>query len=76
MSGAGLTKARLMINLLLYSVKWLGHLAPGVLAIEGKMSKEQTTAAVRRWSDLSGREVTQPGELKIRSSLAMYLAWP
>lgn len=43
-------------------MKWLGSVAPGVLALDGKLSKDQVTAAIRRWSDLSGKSVTQPGK--------------
>ncbi|UZJ56679.1 hypothetical protein CBS101457_005999 [Exobasidium rhododendri] len=41
-------------------VKWLGAKAPGVLALDGKLTKEETVAQIRRWSELKGRSVTQP----------------
>ncbi|KAE8222061.1 hypothetical protein CF319_g4684 [Tilletia indica] len=41
-------------------VKWLGAAAPGTLALDGKLSKDDMLLAVRRWCDVSGRAVTQP----------------
>ncbi|PWN88674.1 putative RAD54-DNA-dependent ATPase of the Snf2p family [Acaromyces ingoldii] len=41
-------------------VKWLGASAPGNLALDGKLSKEEMVAAVRRWADNTGKSVTQP----------------
>lgn len=41
-------------------VKWLGASAPGNLALDGKLSKEEMVAAVRRWVDNTGKSVTQP----------------
>lgn len=41
-------------------VKWLGHAAPGTLALDGKMSKDEAVDAIRRWCDAKGRSVTQP----------------
>ena len=41
-------------------VKWLGAAAPGVLALDGKLSREQMYESVRRWADAKGRAVLQP----------------
>ncbi|KAK0545840.1 DNA-dependent ATPase protein rad54 [Tilletia horrida] len=41
-------------------VKWLGAAAPGTLALDGKLSKDEMLLAVRRWCDASARAVTQP----------------
>lgn len=41
-------------------VKWLGPAAPGILALDGKLSKDEMLLAVRRWCEVSGRAVTQP----------------
>lgn len=41
-------------------VKWLGAAAPGVLALDGKLSREQMFESVQRWADAKGRAVLQP----------------
>lgn len=41
-------------------VKWLGAAAPGNLALDGKLSKDEMIEATRRWCNASGRAVTQP----------------
>lgn len=41
-------------------VKWLGPAAPGVLALDGKLSREQMFDSVHRWADAKGRAVLQP----------------
>ncbi|WFD34992.1 DNA-dependent ATPase protein rad54 [Malassezia cuniculi] len=41
-------------------VKWLGQAAPGVLALDGKLTREQVFESVQRWSDAKGRAVLQP----------------
>ncbi|KAK0521742.1 DNA-dependent ATPase protein rad54 [Tilletia horrida] len=41
-------------------VKWLGPAAPGTLALDGKLGKDDMLVAVRRWCEVSGRAVTQP----------------
>lgn len=53
------------INIILI-VKWLGASAPGTLALDGKLSKDEMLLAVRRWCDASARAVTQPGERACR----------
>lgn len=41
-------------------VKWLGASAPGALALDGKMSREQMFEAVQRWADCQGRAIVHP----------------
>jgi hypothetical protein len=53
------------------AVKWLGAVAPGVLALDGKLAKDQMLEAVRRWCDAKGRSVTQPGESSREQILAL-----
>lgn len=43
-------------------VKWLGSAAPGTLALDGKLSKDEMITAVHRWSAAKGRANGQPGE--------------
>ncbi len=40
--------------------KWLGASAPGNLALDGKLSKDEMIEATRRWCNASGRAITQP----------------
>lgn len=41
-------------------VKWLGPAAPGTLALDGKLSKDEMITAVHRWSAAKGRANGQP----------------
>ncbi|KAL4403084.1 DNA-dependent ATPase protein Rad54 [Malassezia pachydermatis] len=41
-------------------VKWLGPSAPGSLALDGKLSREQMFESVQRWADATGRAIVQP----------------
>ncbi|CAO1616307.1 unnamed protein product [Sympodiomycopsis kandeliae] len=41
-------------------VKWLGSAAPGTLALDGKLSKDEMITAVHRWSAAKGRANGQP----------------
>lgn len=41
-------------------VKWLGPAAPGTLALDGKLSKDEMITAVHRWSQAKGRANGQP----------------
>lgn len=41
-------------------VKWLGTSAPGALALDGKLSREQMFETVQRWSDCQGRAIVHP----------------
>lgn len=41
-------------------VKWLGPSAPGSLALDGKMSREQMFENVQRWAECTGRAITHP----------------
>lgn len=41
-------------------VKWLGASAPGSLALDGKMSREDMFQAVNRWAEAKGRAIVQP----------------
>jgi DNA repair and recombination RAD54-like protein len=40
--------------------KWLGSAAPGNLALDGKLSKDEMITAVHRWSQAKGRANGQP----------------
>lgn len=41
-------------------IKWLGPAAPGNLALDGKLSKDEMIEATRRWCSASGRAISQP----------------
>ena len=41
-------------------VKWLGTSAPGSLALDGKMGREEMFQAVNRWAEAKGRAIVQP----------------
>ena len=41
-------------------VKWLGASAPGSLALDGRLSREQMFESVQRWADCSGRAIVHP----------------
>ena len=42
------------------AVKWLGNAAPGALALDGKLSREQMFETVQRWCESSGRSISHP----------------
>ncbi|WFD42984.1 DNA-dependent ATPase protein rad54 [Malassezia psittaci] len=41
-------------------VKWLGSAAPGALALDGRLSREQMFETVQRWCESSGRSISHP----------------
>lgn len=41
-------------------VKWLGTAAPGALALDGKLNREQTFESVQRWCECTGRQIVHP----------------
>lgn len=40
--------------------KWLGAAAPGALALDGRLSREQMFESVQRWADCKGRAIVHP----------------
>ncbi|KAH8833687.1 DNA repair protein, SNF2 family [Flagelloscypha sp. PMI_526] len=58
-------------------VKWLGHSAPGALAVDGKGTKADLLKRVQMWCDAKGRNVTQPVMIvsyETLRTLTVYLA--
>lgn len=42
------------------TVKWLGAAAPGALALDGKLGREQMFEMVQRWCESTGRSISHP----------------